>query len=219
MSQQNWSDTQRFDNKAADWDANALRAALADDVARATIAHMPVARPANALEFGCGTGLLTTRIAPHCTRLTALDSSAEMLRMLSEKISAGALMNIVPLQVDFSRPKATEELEGGFDFVCSSMTLHHIPDTTSFLRELAGHLVPGAMLSIADLDAEDGLFHDDDTEKVHYGFERQSLKQMLETAGFTNVAFITVHVIEKKNRAGNWASYPVFLVTAIKNHA
>lgn len=219
MSEQNWSDTPRFDNKAAEWDANALRAALADAVSRAILAHMPVAMPENALEFGCGTGLVTTRIAPYCKRLIALDSSVEMLRMLTGKIAAESITNVVPLHLEFSRPEAASALDGGFNFIFSSMTLHHIPDTTTFLRELAGHMAPGAMLSIADLDAEDGLFHDDSNEMVHHGFERGALKEILEAAGFGNVSFMTAHVIEKKNRAGNRADYPVFLVTATKTKA
>jgi len=219
MSEQNWTDTERFDNKAAEWDANAVRAALADAVARAIVAHMPVSKPSNALEFGCGTGLVTTRIAPHCAQLTALDSSSEMLRMLAEKIAASSIANIKPLHLDFSRPEAAAGLERDFDFVYSSMTLHHIPDTASFLRELIGHISPGGSLAIADLDAEDGLFHDDPTEKVHHGFERETLKALLESAGFSSVAFMTAHIIEKKNREGKLASYPVFLVTAVKPKA
>lgn len=216
MSEQNWTDTERFDNKAAEWDANAVRAALADGVARAIIAHMPVGKPANALEFGCGTGLVTTRIAPHCERLTALDSSSEMLRMLGEKIAANAIANIKPLHLDFSRPEEAAGLDRDYDFVYSSMTLHHIPDTASFLRELIGHMSPGGALAIADLDAEDGLFHDDATEKVHHGFDRAELQALLESAGFSSIAFMTAHIIEKKKREGNLKNYPVFLVTAVK---
>jgi ubiquinone/menaquinone biosynthesis C-methylase UbiE len=217
MSDKNWTDTERFDSKAAEWDANAVRAALADAIARAIIAHMPVGKPANALEFGCGTGLVTTRIAPHCERLTALDSSPEMLRMLGEKIAAGNIANIAPLHLDFSRPEEAAGLARDYDFVCSSMTLHHIPDTASFLRELIAHMSPGGALAIADLDAEDGLFHDDATEKVHHGFDRTALQALLESVGFAAISFMTAHIIEKKNRDGNMASYPVFLVTAVKH--
>jgi ubiquinone/menaquinone biosynthesis C-methylase UbiE len=219
MTDKNWTDTERFDNKAADWDSSARRAALADAVSRAIIAHMPVGKPGNALEFGCGTGLVTTRIASHCSRLTAVDSSREMLRMLNEKIVASAIPNVVPLHLDFSNPETALELTGEYDFICSSMTLHHIPDTESFLRELAGHMSPGGTLAIADIDAEDGLFHDDATEKVHHGFDRTALTGLLEASGFSSVSFMTAHVIEKKNRAGKRASYPVFLVTAVKPKA
>jgi ubiquinone/menaquinone biosynthesis C-methylase UbiE len=210
------SDAQRFDDKAAEWDANALRSALADAVVRAIIAHLPVERPENALEFGCGTGLVTTRIARYCSLMTAVDSSREMLKVLNEKIAAEAIANIKPVFCDLSRAGAIEELGESFDFVCSSMTLHHIPDTARFLGLLNGIMEPGATLAIADLDAEDGLFHDDESGDIHHGFDRKSLKEILEAAGFISVGFITAHIIEKKNRAGRMASYPVFLVTAVK---
>ncbi|NTU91571.1 MAG: class I SAM-dependent methyltransferase [Chlorobiaceae bacterium] len=216
MSDNNWTDSQRFDSKASEWDANAVRAALADAVSRAILAHMPVSRPEKALEFGCGTGLVTLRVAPGCGSLTAVDTSREMLRVLSEKIAAGNITNISPLFLDLTQPDAASRIEGSFDFVFSSMTLHHIPDTRSFIAQLYGHMAPGGTLAIADLDTEDGMFHDDVTEKVHYGFDRDELKNLMESAGFTNVSFITAHMIEKKNRAGQRAYYPVFLVTATK---
>jgi ubiquinone/menaquinone biosynthesis C-methylase UbiE len=216
MTDNSRNDMQRFDDKAAQWDANALRAALADAVSRAIIAHLPVSRPKNALEFGCGTGLVTMRISPHCSLLTAVDSSREMLKLLNEKTAAASIVNIKPLYLDLSLPSAASELDGSYDFVFSSMTLHHIPDTEEFLRQLYGLMSPGGTLAIGDLDAEDGLFHDDSTEKVHHGFERNRLQEMLETAGFLCVSFMTAHIIEKKNREGRIASYPVFLVTAVK---
>lgn len=216
MSDNSWTDTKRFDSKASEWDASAVRAALADAVARAIIAHMPVKRPDNALEFGCGTGLVTLKVAPACGVLTAVDTSKEMLRMLDEKLIVDGVANVMTKLLDLTLPGSDSQLSGDFDFVFSSMTLHHIPDTALFLSQLNEHLTSGGTLAIADLDAEDGLFHDDDTEKVHHGFERRSLKTQLETAGFSNVTFMTAHIIEKKNRAGKLASYPVFLVTAVK---
>ncbi|HWR01854.1 MAG TPA: class I SAM-dependent methyltransferase [Chlorobaculum sp.] len=209
--------TEHFDNKASGWDTNLLHAMLADAVSRAMIAHLPVTKPVNAYEFGCGTGLLTTRIAPYCTVLTAADSSMQMLQVLKEKIAKDAITNIKPMFIDVSRHETSPEPGGGFDFVCSSMTLHHISDTGRFLRQLYDLMAPGGTLSIADLDTEDGFFHDEASGEVHHGFDRTSLKTMLETAGFTSAAFMTAHVIEKKNRQGRMASYPVFLVTAVKS--
>ena len=217
MTASSWSDRERFDRKASGWDANALRAALADGVSRAMIAHLPVTRPVQALEFGCGTGLVTTRIARHCAQLTAADSSLQMLQVLKEKITTEAIPNIKPVFIDLSRPEAAPELGGGFDFVCSSMTLHHIPDTDRFLQQLYSLMAPGGTLSIADLDTEDGFFHDEEAGNVHHGFDRTSLNGILEKAGFMSIAFMTAHIIEKKNREGRMASYPVFLVTALKS--
>jgi ubiquinone/menaquinone biosynthesis C-methylase UbiE len=216
MAENSWTDSQRFDSKASEWDANAVRAALADSVSRAITAHIPVNRPENALEFGCGTGLVTLRVAPRCGMLTAVDTSREMLRILDEKIVAGNIPNVTTKMLDMTGDGAAGALEGSFDFVFSSMTLHHIPDTASFLSILNRHMVPGGTLAIADLDAEDGLFHDDANDKVHPGFERNALRTQLEAAGFASVSFITVHVVEKRNREGRHSFYPVFLVTALK---
>jgi ubiquinone/menaquinone biosynthesis C-methylase UbiE len=219
MTDNTWTDTGRFDSKASEWDASAMRALLADAVSRAIIAHMPVKRPQNALEFGCGTGLVTTRVAPHCAALTAVDTSQEMLKMLRGKIEEAGIANVSTAVIDLTRPDEATGLPAVFDFVFSSMTLHHIPDTAHFLRQLNDRMEPGGTLSIADLDAEDGFFHDDETEQVHHGFDRITLQGMLEAAGFACVAFMTAHVIEKKNRAGEMAAYPVFLATAVKPQA
>ncbi|NTV01467.1 MAG: class I SAM-dependent methyltransferase [Chlorobiaceae bacterium] len=216
MSDRKWTDKQRFDSKASEWDANAVRAALADAVARAIIAHLPVNRPENGLEFGCGTGLVTLRVSPLLDRLTAVDTSDGMLVVLNEKISAAGVPNVATRLLDLSLSGTASQLEGPFDFVFSSMTLHHIPDTEGFLSLLHGLMAPGGTLAIADLDAEDGLFHEDASEKVHHGFVRQRLKEQLEQAGFGFVSFITAHVVEKKTREGQISSYPVFLVTAVK---
>lgn len=216
MPDNNWTDSQRFDSKASEWDANVVRAALADAVARAIIAHLPVSRPENALEIGCGTGLVTMKVAPKCGLLTAVDTSQEMLAKLEEKLIVDGVPNVMTELLDLADPESALILPGSFDFVFSSMTLHHISDTETFLAHLSSLMTPGATLAIADLDAEDGLFHDDETEKVHHGFDRMQLTTMIESAGFTNVSFMTAHLIEKKNRAGQQATYPVFLVTAVK---
>ncbi|NTU92921.1 MAG: class I SAM-dependent methyltransferase [Chlorobiaceae bacterium] len=216
MPDNNWSDSPRFDSKASEWDSNIVRAALADAVSRAIIAHLPVTRPENALEIGCGTGLVTMKVAPKCGLLTAVDTSREMLAKLEEKLIVDGVPNVMTELLDLADPESASLLPGSFDFVFSSMTLHHISDTETFLAHLSSQMTPGATLAIADLDTEDGLFHDDETEKVHHGFDRMRLTAMFESAGFTTVSFMTAHLVEKKNRAGQQATYPVFLVTAVK---
>ncbi len=216
MKKENWTDAQGFDNRAQAWDASAVRAALADAVARAIVAHMPVAEPPAALEFGAGTGLVTLRVAPHCGTVTAIDTSSQMLQVLQEKIADTNIANIRTRMLDLSLPGAAAELGMTFDFAFSSMTLHHIPDTQLFLATLCNCIRPGGMVAIADLDSEDGSFHDNGSTLVHYGFERSRLREMFEQAGFCCVSFITAHTIEKTNRDGKIASYPVFLVTARK---
>ena len=96
------------------------------------------------------------------------------------------------------------------------MTLHHIDDTEGFLSRISHLLSPGGILAFADLDLEDGLFHDDPLEKVHHGFDRGTLAEMLNAAGLQPISFETIYTFNKTNRSGATAAYPVFLVTATK---
>jgi len=50
---------------------------------------------------------------------------------------------------------------------------------------------------IADLDAEDGSFHTEDTTSMHNGFDRIEFQKMVETAGFREISFRTAFEIKK----------------------
>jgi ubiquinone/menaquinone biosynthesis C-methylase UbiE len=211
-----WNSSDKFNREAAQWDENKGRRALAHAVAEAIIA---AAKPHNgmlALEFGCGTGLITMEIAPHAGTVLAVDTSSAMLAVLDEKIRTSGVTSIVTTSIDISSQQFTDSHELSFDLIYSSMTLHHISDTAAFLNQLSTLLAPGGMIAIADLDREDGLFHDDPLEKLHHGFERSELAAMIEAAGLQKTTFETAYIFDKQNREGKMTAYPVFLVTAQK---
>ena len=168
------------------------------------------------LEFGCGTGLLTMEIAPLVKMLSAIDTSREMLAVLKEKIRTSGIENIEASSTNLSSPGENALHNRSFELIYSSMTLHHIDDTAGFLNRLSTLLSPGGTLALADLDLEDGLFHDDPLEKVHHGFDRSELAALLHGADLEVRSFETIYTFNKKNRAGITAAYPVFLVTATK---
>lgn len=211
-----WNSSRRFDLKAAEWDENPRRTALAESVAKAVIETARPSASMRAMEFGCGTGLLTLALAPHLGRLTAIDTSAEMLGVLQKKIETLGIRTVETRCADLLQTSNADLGVDEIDFICSSMTLHHIADTQALLNRLAGLLRKGGTVAIADLDLEDGFFHDDETEEVHPGFERSRLQAMLEKAGFGPVSFRTACEVSKTNRAGETKTYPIFLATAVK---
>jgi hypothetical protein len=71
-------------------------------------------------------------------------------------------------------------------------------------------LNPGGYLCIADLDAEDGSFHDGDFNG-HRGFDRQELVQILTRSGFVDIGFSTVFEVVR-GEAETLRRYPVFLM-------
>ena len=96
------------------------------------------------------------------------------------------------------------------------MTLHHIDDTAGFLKRISNLLSPGGIIAFADLDLENGQFHDDPLEKVHHGFDRGELAAQLKAAGLLPNSFETIYTMVKPDRSMEPANYTVFLVTAIK---
>lgn len=201
----------RFDAEAAGWDDEPRRVELANTLAAALFNQVHLAPEMTALEFGCGTGLLTLHIAPKVKRLIAIDSSPGMLEVLQRKIAALDVENVEPLLADLLHEPPPAQR---FDLLYTAMTLHHIDETERLLQIFAGLLRPRGLLAIADLDKEPGHFHDDAAGVAHHGFERAALKHQLEQAGFAAVRAVTAHHILKTGKDGVERRYPVFWMTA-----
>ncbi len=70
-------------------------------------------------------------------------------------------------------------------------------------------LEPGGFIAIADLEKEDGTFHDDSAGVHHNGFDRDGLCRKMMAAGFPFVRMETVHRVWKTRDTGI-VEYPVF---------
>jgi ubiquinone/menaquinone biosynthesis C-methylase UbiE len=199
-----------FDKNAKDWDSDPKKVERARTVADAIRKKVELRPGMTALEYGCGTGLLSFFLQDEFASITLADTSRGMLDVLSDKIKAAKAAHMHPVRLDL----ATDPLPADrFDIVYSLMVLHHISNTDVILRRFHQVLQPGGWLVVADLDQEDGSFHTDGSTDVHLGFHRDGLQKRVEAAGFADVRFSTAHIIEKlidnEQRA-----FPVFLMTA-----
>lgn len=197
-----------FDDRARDWDADPMKVERARIVAEAIRSALPLSPGMTALEYGCGTGLVSFCLQADFASITLADISQGMLEVLSEKIKAAGAANMVPVRLDLC---ADPLPAARYHVLYSLMTLHHVPDTDGLLGAFHAVLEPGGWLVLADVDKEDGSFHGLEVTDVHNGFEREKLKARAETAGFREVAFCTVYEIQKAERR-----YPIFLMTARK---
>ncbi|MFA5081037.1 MAG: class I SAM-dependent methyltransferase [Hydrogenophilaceae bacterium] len=198
-----------FDNKAREWDSNPEFQDRANKIATAIRAEVALNTRMTALDYGCGTGLLSFPLKDELGRITLKDTSTGMLEVLREKIAAQGVANMTVRQTDLTADPLPNER---YDLIYSSMTLHHIPDTVKILAVFHQLLNPGGHLCIADLDQEDGSFHGPEID-VHHGFTRDALAALASQAGFTKVRFRTVFEIVKQKEDGERA-YPIFLMTA-----
>lgn len=202
-------DAAHFDSKARQWDDNPVFRERGLKIADAIRKAVPLNRNMNALDYGCGTGLLSFPLKDELGAILAADSSSGMLDVLAGKIAAQGVANMTPAKLDLlADPPPAQR----FDLIVTSMTLHHVPDTDHILHVFHDLLQPGGYLCIADLDQEDGSFHGIEVD-VHHGFDRAELGRRATQAGFAEVQFQTVFSIAKERETGT-RDYPVFLMTA-----
>lgn len=200
-----------FDQAAATWDEKPQRVQLAQEVADAILREVPITTTMNALDFGCGTGLLTLQLQPHVRTIIGADSSQGMLNILNTKIAAAGLDNVCSMHYSAERKG---NLQGKYHLIVSCMTLHHVRDIEPLFAQLYAAMIPGGVLCLADLDAEGGRFHDDNTGVFHFGFDRSELQAMLGATGFQGMRALTATEIAKPHADGTLSHFPVFLVIA-----
>ena len=74
-----------FDEKAKTWDDNPDHAQRANTIAQASIEQLPYDPSFTAMEYGCGTGLLSFPLRERFRKITLIDNSAGMLEVLKKK--------------------------------------------------------------------------------------------------------------------------------------
>jgi ubiquinone/menaquinone biosynthesis C-methylase UbiE len=201
-----------FDERAKDWDSDPANVERARVVGEAIRARVPLQPDMTALEYGCGTGLLSFALQPDFDSITLADTSQGMLDVLAEKIKAAGVANMHPVRLDLSSDPPPDSRYG---IIYSLMTLHHVPDTEKVLGRFFTLLDAGGYLCIADLEKEDGSFHGADVTDVHKGFDRSALQNQLEAAGFRDITFSSVSAV-KRQVDGVEKAFPLFLMIARK---
>ena len=107
------------------------------------------------LDFGCGTGLLSGKLAPHVQEVVAVDTSDRMIAVLQDK----ALPGVRALHADILDSSTREAGDGltGFDLICASSVCGFLPDYSGAVAELAGLLNRGGLFVQWDwLATDDG---------------------------------------------------------------
>jgi len=199
--------TDLFTEKSKDFDASDMIQNMSLAIGSSILKKISFNDKMNVMDFGAGTGLISSHVAPLVNKIVAVDISESMLDKLTSKSDLRGKVEAVCQNI-LDKPLGEK-----FDLIMSAMALHHIRDTNDIIRVMSDHLNSGAMVALADLDKEDGSFHPENTEGVfHFGFDRDGLKAILEDNGFCDVQFDTAHTIN-----GEINDYPIFLVIATKH--
>jgi len=203
-----------FDKEAATWDEIPARVKLANDIAAAISDEILLTSNMDVLDFGCGTGLLTLQLQPVVYSITGVDSSRGMIDVLKAKIDKQNLPNIKTQYLDTEKG---DILEGIYHLIVSGMTLHHVKEIRPLLDQFYRILTPSGDLCIADLDLDDGQFHDNNDGVFHFGFDRALLRKDFMEAGFDDIRDRTAAEVMKPGSDGGVRTFTVFLMTGRKN--
>lgn len=195
-----------FDNRAKTWDTQ-QKLDRAKSIAACMRDNLDFSDVQIALEYGCGTGLLSFELSDDLPRVVLADSSPGMLEVANTKIAETGAAHFRTELLDLTTTSPSEQ---SYDLIYTLLTLHHIPDTQPILRTFHEMLNSGGTLVIVDLDAEDGSFHGPHID-VHHGFDRNALKQMLLEVGFNRVNITNCYQLTRECR-----NYSLFLAGAQK---
>jgi len=139
-----------WDDHAGDWDGNEdvrIYAQRAFDSWEQKVAPLYVSlSESRVLDFGCGTGLLTEKLAPRCGQIVANDTSQEMIVELKSKLAVLGTDNVVASNaaINAESIKAIPELLDNFDLIVASSVCSFLPDYEATLRDLSSLMRPGA---------------------------------------------------------------------------
>jgi len=197
-----------FDHDAAHWDVEPRRVKLARDIAESIKSVVTLEPGMDILDFGCGTGLVGMLLRPQARSLTCVDNSQGMLDVLKSKVAQAGINGVTTRLVDVSKGG---ELTGSYDRIVSAMALHHIEDISGVARQFYKALRKGGFICIADLEQEQGRFHEDHAGVFHHGFDRKHLSGIFAEADFANIRFRRAAEVEKPS-----GKFPVFLMIGRK---
>ncbi len=202
-----------FDKQAQEWDNDPQKIERAAVFAKEINGFIQPDKRLNALEFGCGTGLLSFKLKDFFKTITLVDNSKGMIDVLKDKIDKEGVKNFIPLQMNLLEENIPFS---EIDVVYTLMTLHHIHDIDKTLNLFNSIIKPNGYLCIGDLVREDGSFHSNHKDfDGHNGFDKDELSEIVIKNGFKVDYYKECFVIEKKVNE-KISKYPLFLMICKK---
>lgn len=138
------------------------------------------AKSKNAIDFGCGTGLVGMNLLNDFGSILFLDTSQNMINQIEHKISNSNIQNADTLCFDFEKDSLSDLRA---DYIFMAQVLLHIKDFVSVLSKLYDVLSPEGHLIIVDFNKDDKIVSD----LVHSGFDQERLTEMMSHIGYKNI--------------------------------
>lgn len=157
------------------------------------------------LDFGAGTGNLTSKFLKHGCRVTACDISKKILDVLKEK------KNSVNLQIKQLDGEKLPFKNNNFNITATYSVLHHIPDYLYFIKEMVRVTKHGGYIYI-DHEANDNKWSPDKNLSKYYKLAKltklEHIKKLIKardllTLSLLKTIFIKLFVNKRYKREGD----------------
>lgn len=178
------------------------------------------------LEVGCGTGLLSFKLAPHVRSLVGVDTSDGMIDAFNKKVASLpdpskanlAAVNVLVQEADdvhlqgAAAALATRRGETGhdgpyrFDLIVSHLTLHHIPSLPDVMATLMSCLRHDGRIALTDYEdfgPEAVPFHKKAKREgvERHGIKKDEIETIIDGVGFNEVRVERAFVLRKEVEA------------------
>lgn len=166
------------------------------------------AKNKNAIDFGCGTGLVGMNLLNEFNSMLFLDTSQNMINQIKQKITDFNIKNVDTLCFDIEK----ESLSGlHVDYIFMAQVLLHIQEVELVLSRLFDVLNEGGHLLIVDFNKNEKIVSD----IVHNGFNPEDLTDIMTKIGYRDIQFKTFYT-GSKIFMGHDAS--MFILDSKKEH-
>jgi ubiquinone/menaquinone biosynthesis C-methylase UbiE len=133
----------------------------------------------NAIDFGCGTGLVGMNLLNNFNSILFLDTSQNMIEQIKQKVSDLNIQNAETVCFDFEK-ESLSDLHA--DYIFMVQVLLHISDAEIGLSRLYDVLNEGGHLVIIDFNKNEQIVSD----IVHNGFDQIELANTMTKIGYKN---------------------------------
>ena len=181
--------TDKFEMMAHSYD-NSERIQLAKVSSDAIREYLVDTKSKNAIDFGCGTGLVGLSLLNEFNSMLFLDASQNMVHQIKEKISDFNIQNADALCFDFEKE---DESDLHADYIFMAQVLLHINDIELILSRLYDVLNVGGHLLIVDFNKNEEIV----TDLVHNGFDQVRLTDIMTKIGFKDIQSKTFYTGSK----------------------
>ncbi|AFL99909.1 MULTISPECIES: class I SAM-dependent methyltransferase [Desulfitobacterium] len=148
------------------------------------------AKGKNAIDFGCGTGLVGMNLLNDFNSMLFLDTSQNMINQIKQKISGSNIQNAATLCFDFEKD-SLPDLHA--DYIFMAQVLLHINDVELVLSRLYKVLNERGHLLIVDFNKNEKIVPD----MVHNGFDQIELADIMTKIGYKDIQSKTFYTGSK----------------------